>query len=134
MKNSDWVLIGHVGVDAGLLTIGDPCYFSGIDYDRDILPTVLGGYDRHENYWDIDFSGGMIVFSTTWGDGIYPVYAKLGANGRPTEVKVVMDDYDNEEYDNVDCSIDDPCEECQRGLGYTGNQEYYRDEDEGNYR
>lgn len=102
MKDSDWVLIGHVGVDAGLLTIGDPCYYDGISYDQDILPVVLGGYEKNENHWDIDYSGGMIVFSTTWGDGVYPVYAKYGAgaNRRPTEVKVVMDgedDWDEDE-------------------------------------
>ena len=123
MKDSDWVLIGHVGVDAGLLTIGDPCYFSGIDYDNDILPTVLGGYNRNESHWNIDYSGGMIVFSTTWGDGVYPVYAKFnaGSNRRPTEVKVVMDfeeDYDDEGWDEEEeCTIDNPCEECRMELG-----------------
>lgn len=98
-QDSDWVLIGHVGVDAGVLTIGDPCYFDGISYDRDILPTILG----EGNVWNIDYSGGMIVFSTTWGDGVYPVYAKFDnyGRGRPTEVKVVMDwDDEEEEYED----------------------------------
>lgn len=119
MKDSDWVLIGHVGVDAGLLTIGDPCYFSGIDYDRDILPVVLGGYDRNESHWNIEYSGGMIVFSTTWGDGVYPVYAKFDNRGRPTEVKVIMD------------GEDDWDEEYEEGVFGEG---IYADENEGYYR
>lgn len=92
---SGWTEIGQVGVDAGLLTIGDPCYFDGISYDNDVLPVVLNGYNKNERYWDLDYSGGMIVFSTTWGDGVYPVYAKFDDFGRLTEVKVVMDHDDD---------------------------------------
>lgn len=102
MKDSDWIQIGEVGVDAGLLTIGDPCYFDKFDYDRDVLPTVLGGYDRNENHWELP--QGMIVFSTTWGDGVYPVYAKFDRNNRPTEVKVVMD-YSEGDYSDGDWEI-----------------------------
>lgn len=101
---SEWTQIGSVGVDAGLLTVGDPCYFDGISYDNDILPVVLGGYEKGQNHWNIDYSGGMIVFSTTWGDGVYPVYAKFDNRGRPTEVKVVMD-WDDDDYNEEDESL-----------------------------
>jgi len=73
-------LIGHMGVDAGMCWIGDPCY-------------VLPDDARHNPgaNWD-EFCGAMlrtshkefpegVCVTTGYGDGEYPVYADIDKNG-----------------------------------------------------
>ena len=91
---SDWTLVGHFGVDAGLCWIGDPCYIMHTTTTKDgkevpaPLPATLGkdwgefcdklNYDgpvmQSFNY-ELGHEGLGCLVSTGYGDGSYPVYA-----------------------------------------------------------
>jgi len=81
--------IGECGVDAGMLMVGDPCYFVGKD------ATI---HERCKN-WNqacnevfckeglirntpLDVYGLGVAISTTYGDGCYPVYLETTRSGR----------------------------------------------------
>lgn len=80
--------IGECGVDAGMLMVGDPCYFIGKDatiHERcndwkqacdEVFCT--GNYDRNDG---MDVYGLGIAVATTHGDGCYPVFLETD-NGR----------------------------------------------------
>lgn len=90
-------LIGHIGVDAGICWIGDPYY---ILHSDDGLPKTLGK-DWEEfcdliderpgksfNY-DMGHEGLGVCVSTGYGDGFYPVYAKIDEkSGRVKSVTI----------------------------------------------
>jgi hypothetical protein len=92
-------LIGEIGVDAGLCWIGDPCYILhanpmpkaiGKDWDEfcDIL-NADGQYPaRKQFHYDLGHAGLGVVVSTGYGDGVYPVYAEFGDEGRIARVWV----------------------------------------------
>jgi hypothetical protein len=91
------VLVGHVGVDSGQVWIGDPCYVMDDEFSMDGEPTG-GDYDACcrvtlSNPGAGEAASG-VVSSTTYGDGAYPVYVTFGADGRPTELRIVLDDTD----------------------------------------
>jgi hypothetical protein len=56
-QSTKWKRIGQVGVDSGQVLIVDPCY-------RD---TDLPDYE--------------VTLQTAHGDGVYPVYARMGGAG-----------------------------------------------------
>lgn len=98
-----WKLLGHVGVDAGMLMIGDPCYF--IDKDSDAQKAFPGGWSefckKHgyevEHKPQMNYARGHaglgVVASTSYGDGTYPVYGLFDARSdRPKAMIVVTDD------------------------------------------
>jgi len=79
--------VGSVGVDAGIVWVGDPCY---IKHHPEI-------YD--ETKWNdfcvkLDNLPGEICqgvcTSTNWGDGKYPVFVSFGKDGSPTKLEVVF--------------------------------------------
>jgi hypothetical protein len=91
--NSKWVKVGEIGVDAGMVWIGDPCYIlhteepvKGIGKDWgefcDLLP------DNGPLMKEFDGGLGCVVGSGD-GDGCYDVRARV-KNGRVYEVKVVF--------------------------------------------
>jgi hypothetical protein len=88
-----WVLLGHTWVDSGQLVITDPCYLSdwaGHEFGEEnpgeysfagaCTATltgpggVIGGHAADGETVD---EGRGVVFGTGWGDGSYPVYAKI---------------------------------------------------------
>jgi hypothetical protein len=84
----DWELVGHIGVDAGLCWIGDPCYI--LQDTSEGRPKSLGkdwsefcdglgeDYPTRKSYdYDIGHEGLGVCVSTGFGDGTYPVYAKV---------------------------------------------------------
>jgi hypothetical protein len=95
-----WKLVGHFGVDAGLVWIGDPCYvlhkeaskpdtigknwgeFCDIIGNKDI--TVFGFTNRSKE-------GLGICLATGWGDGDYPVYARI-EDGRVMQIYIDFDE------------------------------------------
>ena len=94
-------IIGHVGVDGGMLMLGDPCYT--VPSDGPVQRETKGvwgdflrkyiDYDAKEQYWHVGGSreGSMAVVVTTgYGDGVYPVEAEIGDDGRIRSVKVTF--------------------------------------------
>ena len=84
------VLVGHIGVDAGICWIGDPCYILHTEGD---LPKEIG--ENWEDFCDklgeeyptmksfnynMGHEGLGVCVSTGYGDGSYPVYAKVEGN------------------------------------------------------
>tara|TARA_R110001599_G_scaffold12873_1_gene59834 strand:- start:79 stop:585 length:507 start_codon:yes stop_codon:yes gene_type:complete len=104
LHNSDIILIGHCPVDSGQIMITDPCYLDkwiDNDYENEV--------DFHEFSYNtachltntFDFSelpkltyrkgGSAVVSRTGWGDGNYPVYAKIcPETKRVMELKIIF--------------------------------------------
>jgi hypothetical protein len=81
-------LIGHVGVDAGIVVVGDPCYLvaGGSAVDPQWQDVVVQMFDK-ANPHRIDGTtavavGGTIMTTTPKGDDMYPVYAEVDDAGQ----------------------------------------------------
>ena len=80
--------IGEVGVDAGMLMVGDPCYFVGKDAtiherckDWSQACKEVFCKDGLTSDTPLDVYGLGVAIATTGGDGCYPVYLET-TNGR----------------------------------------------------
>lgn len=96
--------IGEVGVDAGLLMVGDPCYFWPHETDgkttatesiptwTDVCEALNGGITEdkslalsRKNGYQLNYKKGHaglgVVVQTTHGDGCYSVYLEV-ENGK----------------------------------------------------
>ena len=82
--------IGSVGVDSGLMYVGDPCYIVGAD--STIMRKTPTWDEFYKAYLDHDDRVSIvapvtaeaslgIAVSSGYGDGVYPVYADFGADG-----------------------------------------------------
>ena len=88
-------LVGHIGVDAGLCWIGDPCYVLP-DHSKDVpgdwsaFCEMLG--DDSPTLKSFRYRAGHeglgVCVSTGYGDGFYPVTAEIGDDGRVRSVTV----------------------------------------------
>lgn len=85
MKKPIRELIGHVGVDAGLMYIGDPCYEIGSDASEKFAGTwsdfcnLLGSSEDNgilKLPYKLGHEGKAVVVSSGYGDGTYPVYVE----------------------------------------------------------
>jgi hypothetical protein len=99
---TDLQYIGSFTVDSGQAMVGDPCYldewknWDEKEEDFSEHPKHSGEYSYlgasnatlTEGFGDLGLGRG-IAFSTGYGDGIYPVYAKFNEDGRI--VKVIID-------------------------------------------
>jgi hypothetical protein len=84
-------LVGHIGVDAGLCWVGDPCYI--LHQDKPLPPSL--GTDwldfceklgkEHPTMKSFPYALGHeglgVCVSTGFGDGKYPVYAEISDEG-----------------------------------------------------
>ena len=78
-KKQKWVLMGKVGVDSGMLMVGDPCYFvdnwHNKDYDNlaqmDLFKEVIGDAVPKGNSPNYKKA---VAFSSGLGDGVYEVW------------------------------------------------------------
>ena len=104
LKDGEWNEVGTIGVDAGMVWIGDPCY---ILHREKGLPSTLGknwgefcdslGQDypttKSFNY-EMGHEGLGICVSSGFGDGGYQVFVKTQTfpdwGKRITEMKVVF--------------------------------------------
>jgi len=83
-------LLGHIGVDAGMIMVGDPCYFIGKDAtvhktfpDWDTACKELFCNDKYQTDESYNIRDGLgIAVTTTYGDGTYPVYLETTNNGK----------------------------------------------------
>jgi len=90
-------IVGHIGVDAGLCWIGDPCYVLGDDAsnrfkDWGKFVEKIGNKDYHSfDYGGAANSEGLgVCVSTGYGDGFYPVKATFNEEGRVASVTVTF--------------------------------------------
>lgn len=103
MAKGKRITIGTVGVDAGMLYLGDPCYV----IDRPLGAKPWGEFleelyasqpqGSEANWWTVEgtlpnpaykFPAGMVV-TTGYGDGEYPVEVEL-REGRVASVTVTF--------------------------------------------
>ena len=99
MTHTENKLIGHIGVDAGLCWIGDPCYILPDDAKEnpgdDWLKfcSELGSeYPTLKSFnYKMGHEGLGVCVSTGFGDGSYPVTAEI-IDGRVKSVTVTFID------------------------------------------
>ena len=92
-ESDKFTRIADIGVDAGMVWIGDPCYIIG---NQDGLsPDALSSWDTFCD-WACErdntraFRNLGVVASSGYGDGLYPVYARMTKDGRVAELRVVF--------------------------------------------
>jgi hypothetical protein len=101
MDISKMTLIGSFAVDSGQAMVGDPCYLD----QWEVWDDKVDSFDEYANkagsygylgsaqatltkgYGELGISN-AVVFSTGYGDGIYPVYAEINDEGRVTRVVI----------------------------------------------
>lgn len=100
MDINEMTLIGHFAVDSGQAMVGDPCYLDewepwNDDAEKfDEYPKHKGRYSYlgaceatlTRNYGELGNSA--VVFSTGYGDGLYPVYAEIDENNRVARIVI----------------------------------------------
>ncbi len=96
-----WEHVGYVGVDSGMIWVGDPCYIMpdssainpGADWNEfcnkinDAVPT--------QNWDEIGIS-----IHQFGGDGSYPVFIRRGKDGLVSDVRISFSQEDEDELDN----------------------------------
>lgn len=86
------IKLGLIGVDSGQLIITDPCYMDSENYDYDEIckKTQSKNHGGQLNY-KAGAPGLAVVFTTGLGDGMYPVFAKIGkVKGLGERVKEII--------------------------------------------
>jgi hypothetical protein len=103
------VLAGTFAVDSGQAMVGDPCYLDDWktnNGEKWELEGKVGEYSYQgasattlaDNYGELGIST-AVVFSTGYGDGLYPVYVKLNNDGRVSKVVIDFEGDIDEEQD-----------------------------------
>ena len=120
--------IGSVAVDSGQIMIIDPCYiqddfntqFDG-NYDNEPKSSYPMNYDgccqatlNKNGFGSIGMGQLAIACRTTYGDGVYPVYAEFNDDGQVTSLTINFDPREEEDLCgycgedlNWDCRCDD---------------------------
>lgn len=126
--NGKW-LVGRVGVDAGMVMVGDPCYldkFTDHEFDDQKVET-----QKAKGKYDYSYSGACaatlsedgagelgradaVAVSSGYGDGVYPVYAHYNHEGRIVRMEVVFNGEDDEDVEEDDEEYS--CHECDTNL------------------
>lgn len=129
-RNGKW-RVGQVGVDAGMVMVGDPCYldkFTDHEYDDKKVETQMA-----KRRYDYSYSGACaatlseekagqlgigdaVAVSSGYGDGVYPVYAHYNHEGRIERLEVVFVNNDEDEDDVQEDEEELSCHECDGGL------------------
>ena len=130
-KNGKW-LVGRVGVDAGMVMVGDPCYLDKYGKESsDGFEWVESEVDaqKTKQKYDYSYSGACaatlgensagelgradaVAVSSGYGDGVYPVYAHYNHEGRIERLEVVFVNDDEEEDVEEDNDDEIECEDC----------------------
>ena len=95
MKNEKWEKAGVCGVDAGLIVIGDPCYYLADDCTERPAKTWLefcGSITTMGDTKQLDFKAGhkglAVIVSNFGGDGCYPVSILKDNAGRVIAARI----------------------------------------------
>lgn len=118
MKNEDRELLGKIGVDAGIVWIGDPCYvLHKTGKEKKELEEVIGkNWNEFCNKLDgeateFPFSHGNpglgVCISSAYGDGYYPVYGEYEDGVLARVVIDFLAEEEDEEYDDGEDDEDD---------------------------
>ncbi len=92
--------IGSFAVDSGQAMVGDPCYledwkpWNSEEHNFEDHPQHKGEYGYlgacnatlEKGYGELGNLG--VVFSTGYGDGLYPVYAEINEDGRVARIVI----------------------------------------------
>jgi hypothetical protein len=128
--NGKW-LVGRVGVDAGMVMVGDPCYLDKYGKESsDGFEWVESEVDaqKTKQKYDYSYSGACaatlgdnlagelgradaVAVSSGYGDGVYPVYAHYNHEGRIERLEVVFSGEDDEDVEE-DSDDTEECVEC----------------------
>jgi hypothetical protein len=87
--------LGHIGIDAGLCWIGDPCYVlphDASDNPGHNWPEFCNTLEKHDKPGEStahNFNGIGVCVGTGYGDGNYPVTATI-KDGRVMSVTVTF--------------------------------------------
>ncbi len=84
MKKEETVLVGNIGVDAGLCWVGDPSYIMGANasgrpesWDK-FCDSLGNDFPTMKSFnFKLGHEGLGVCVSTGYGDGVYPVYATI---------------------------------------------------------
>ena len=126
--NGKW-LVGRVGVDAGMVMVGDPCYldkFTDHEFDDEKVEA-----QKAKGKYDYSYSGACaatlsensagelgradaVAVSSGYGDGVYPVYAHYNHEGRIVRMEVVFNGEDDEDVEEDEAEYS--CHECDTDL------------------
>jgi hypothetical protein len=132
-KNGKW-LVGRVGVDAGMVMVGDPCYLDKYGKESsDGFEWVESEVDaqKTKQKYDYSYSGACaatlgenlagelgradaVAVSSGYGDGVYPVYAHYNHEGRIERLEVVFSGNDDEDVEEDEEEFS--CHECDGSL------------------
>ena len=112
------VRLGEVAVDSGQLMIADPSYMAGWEADQPVPGQQGSGFTRtgklaysdacavtcpdglaspgftgtrYGGNFGARSYGQALAFRSGYGDGVYPVYARVNEDGRVVSVTVYMD-------------------------------------------
>jgi hypothetical protein len=99
-REKGWFKAGTVGVDAGLVWVGDPCYVMGDDASHRVRDWSEFCRRLDESHDKDGFSQPLgpitgVVVSSGYGDGEYPVMVARNRDGRVAAALVVFTDPDD---------------------------------------
>lgn len=110
MQTSEMTLIGQFAVDSGQAMVGDPCYLDNWepwnsdsqkfeDYEKSKGQySYLGACEATLTKGYGELGNQAVVFSTGYGDGVYPVYAQFNEDGRVAKIVIDFIGDDDEYY------------------------------------
>ena len=81
----DGKLVGHVGVDSGMVWLDDPCYIAGRDSDA-LVDSILA--DQTDGISTPLGELGGVAVHTPEGDGVFPVLVHRDGDGRVLRLEV----------------------------------------------
>ena len=99
---TDLTYAGSFAVDSGQAMVGDPCYLDkwkvwedGTPFDYEAKKGEYGylgasGRTLSDTFGQLG-STDAVVFSTGYGDGLYPVFVQVNSEGRVTKVVIDFD-------------------------------------------
>ena len=94
---SEWKYVGQMGVDAGLCWVGDPCYIMHKEPGEGYPELGLNWHDFCDKLQLNEPNNNLHSFgnigccvSTGYGDGTYPVVARVNDEGLVAEVRAIF--------------------------------------------